>query len=69
MANKDNAGLTGKGAVTLEESQLAEAQGGIIAVAPANTIVIKGDSPIRKSIDGGGVKISDGSSNTVKFFP
>lgn len=57
--------ITDKGAVKLEEQALDDAQGGIIAVAPADRI--KFDSALTKKAGDGSVsKISDPQ---VKFFP
>ena len=51
--------VTGAGAVVLEESQLDQANGGIIAVKATDTIV-------QKVADGSVNKIVDGTSNVFK---
>lgn len=52
MTDKQKSQVTDAGAVALEESQLDQAQGGVIAIAPANTVSIKGDSLVQKVADG-----------------
>lgn len=57
MTDKKNQ-VTDAGAVALEESQLDDAQGGIIAVAPASNIAIK--------FDGGAKSLEDQAAQKVK---
>lgn len=61
MTNKQKSQITGAGAVALDETQLDQATGGIIAVKPTDAVV-------QKFADGSVRPIKDGTSNiTVKF--
>ncbi len=52
MMTKKQDKVTKAGAVALEESQLDDAQGGVIAIQPASTHQVKIDFAVQKVADG-----------------